>query len=148
MVAFLLTRYLSRFRAVLVIAVLMLCLTFSALTWRQNRVWYSNFTLYSNAVKVSPDSAFALSNVGWEYYVRKDVRQAIYFLKKSAEVNPYFPLPLYNLASIYERLGDRDKAIYYYSKSLKVSPYLPGFFDPIALSIKKKLRVKYGVSTK
>jgi hypothetical protein len=145
--AFLLTRYLSRFRSALVMAVLMLLLTFSVLTWRQNRVWYSNFTLYSNAVKVSPDSAFALNNVGWEYYMRKDVKQAIYFLKKSAEINPYFPLPLYNLASIYERLGDRDKAIYFYSKSLEVGPYLPGSFDPIAKSIKKKLQIQYGISS-
>jgi hypothetical protein len=147
LVALFLNRYLSQFRVAIVIAVFILVLTFSALTWRQNRVWNSTFTLYSNAMRVSPHSAFALSNLGWEYYLRKDLGKAIYFLNKSVDVNPYFPMPLYNLATIYERMGNRDKAIYYYSESLKVSHYLPGFFDPIAASIKRKLRKKYGEST-
>ncbi len=71
----------------------------------------------------------------------------MYLLQKSTKVNPYLPMPLYSLASIYERIGDRERAIYYYSKSLSVSHYMPGFFDPIATSIKEKLREKYGVTT-
>ena len=140
-------RYLSGFPLVMATALLMLILTLSAFTWKQNTVWNSTFTLYTNAVRVSPRSAFALSNLGWQYYLRNDVRESLNLLQKSAEVNPYFPVPLYNLASIYESFGDREKAIYYYSKSLRTSHYLPGFFDPVAKSIKEKLRKKYGVST-
>jgi tetratricopeptide (TPR) repeat protein len=147
LVALFMNRYLSHFSKLLIITVFMLVLIFSILTWRQNKVWHSTFTLYSNALRVSPHSAFALNNLGWEYYLRNDLRQAIYVLKKSANVNPYFPMPFYNLALIYERVGDREKAIYYYSESLKVSHYMPGYFDSIAQSIKKKLRVKYGVAT-
>jgi hypothetical protein len=137
----------SRFRLATVIALLMLIFTIAALTWKQNKVWNSTFTLYANAVRVSPRAAFALNNLGWEYYMRNDLRQSIYLLQKSTKVNPYLPMPLYNLASIYERIGDRERAIYYYSKSLRVSHYMPGFFDPIAKSVKEKLREKYGVTT-
>jgi hypothetical protein len=145
LVALFMNRYLSHFRKAIVIILVMLVLIFSILTWRQNKVWHSTFTLYANAVRVSPNSAFALHNLGWAYYLRNDSRQAIYLLKKSASVNPYAPMPLYNLGRIYEKFGDRKKAIYYYSKSLKVSHYMPGFFEPIAQSIKKKLREKYRV---
>jgi hypothetical protein len=147
LVALFMNRYLSHFRKAIVIIVFMLVFIFSILTWRQNKIWHSTFTLYSNAVRVSPNSAFALHNLGWVYYLRNDLRQAIYLLKKSASVNPYSPMPLYSLGKIYEKFGDREKAIYYYSKSLKVSHYMPGFFEPIAQSIKEKLRKKYGVVT-
>ena len=141
-----LNRSLSRFRLATVTTLVMLFLTFGVLTWKQNKVWNSPFTLYANAVRVSPHSAFALNNLGWEYYLRNDVQQSLNLLQKSSEVNPYLPMPLYNLASIYENLGDRQKALYYYSQSLRRSHYMPGFFDPIAKSIKEKLLKKYGVT--
>jgi hypothetical protein len=143
--ALLMNRYLSRFPGTLITVLFVLIVALSSQTWKQNRIWKSTFSLYSNAVRVSPRSAFALSNLGWEYYRRYDLRQSLTILHKSAEANPYFPLPLYNLASIYEGLGNREKAIYYYSESLRKSHYLPGFFDPVASSIREKLRTKYGV---
>jgi tetratricopeptide (TPR) repeat protein len=136
----------SRFRLATVAVLLILILTLAALTWKQNKIWNSTFTLYANAVRVSPRAAFALNNLGWEYYMRSDLTRSLYLLQKSTKVNPYLPMPLYSLASIYERIGDRKRALYYYSKSLSVSHYMPGFFDPIAKSIKEKLRKKYGVT--
>ncbi|UCD35331.1 MAG: hypothetical protein JSU90_00445 [Nitrospiraceae bacterium] len=135
----------SKFRIASLTSFLLIIAILSVLTWKQNQIWQSTLTLYSNAVRVSPASAFALSNLGWEYYHRYDIKRSLSLLKKATEVNPYLPMPYYNLASIYEFFGDKEKALYYYFKSLSFSHYMPGFFEPTAQSIRKKLREQYGI---
>ncbi len=146
LVALLLERLFRGRRLALLLVVLVLVGALAGLSWRQNRVWNSNFSLYSRAVEVNPQSAFALSNLGWAYYQRMQVWRAIDHLQKATQVNPYLPVPLYNLATIYERLGSREKALAYFTAALRCSDNMPGFFEPTALKIKTILRTRYGIN--
>ena len=75
--------------------------------------------MWTQAVAVSPNSPFALNNLGASYYVRGDIAGAKKIFEQSFSVNPTNPTSLYNLAIIAEKTGNYAEASMYYKLFLE-----------------------------
>lgn len=60
-------------------------LVLAILTWQQNMVWRSPLSLWSQAVKVSPESSYALGFLGMVYIEQRQPRLALPLLRKAAQ---------------------------------------------------------------
>ncbi|WP_432821838.1 hypothetical protein [Trichloromonas sp.] len=111
------------------------------LTWQQNRVWATPLSLWSQAVRVAPESTSALNNLGGAYLQLGQLEKSLEYFHKAAR-NFDNPMPWYNLGRVYEQLGDRDKAIFNYRSFL-------AFGDPGTAQLANRLRLRllqqYGI---
>jgi len=111
------------------------------LTWQQNRVWATPLSLWTQAVRVAPESTSALNNLGGAYLELGQLERSLEFFHKAA-ANFDNPMPWYNLGRVYEQLGDRDKAIFHYRSFL-------AFNDPVTAQLARRLRLRlfrqYGI---
>jgi hypothetical protein len=123
-------------------AVFIQVLVLSILTWQQNGVWDSSFTLWHQAVKVNPQSSPALNNLGKVYLERGDYRQAALYFTKSIKANPFNASPYYNLGLVNETLGNYRKAITYYKAFIQGSGVR---YRSKAQRLRKRILDKYGV---
>lgn len=106
-------RRLSALRwSALAVCVLILAL----LTWRQDQTWRDELSLWSHAVKVSPDSVYALNNLGAEYGNMGQIAKALELVGRAAQ-NPFYKGAQLNMARIYEHLGQRERAAFYYQRA-------------------------------
>lgn len=80
------------------------------LSWRQIPVWHDEESLWLQAYKVSPTSAFALNNLGNIALERGDQASALGFYEESFRKNPYNPTSNYNLGFIYQLRGNPEGA--------------------------------------
>lgn len=85
----------------------------AVLSWRQCDVWQSDFTLWSQAVAISPTSTTALNNLGQVHLERGELDQAQTYFQRAA-ANMTDPIPYYNLGRVFERKGDGERALYNY----------------------------------
>jgi len=143
LVALLLGRALQR-PAVAAAALLLVVVPLSVLTWRQNQVWQSPWSLWSKAVEVSPGASFALNNLGYLSMQKGDVETAIQLFLKAAD-NPYNPNPLDNLGWLYEKLGEHQKAVNYYVRFLTVAGD-DSRYQMRSRSLREHLMRRYGVA--
>jgi len=84
----------------------------SVLTCQQNRVWQSQYTLWSQAYAASPDSTYAQNNLAVYLYRRGETERAIDLFRQASK-NPLYPEAQNNLAEIYEWMGQKELADYY-----------------------------------
>lgn len=110
--AWLLGALAERWRPAAIGAAVVLVLACGVLTWRQNRVWSSDYALWSRAVAVSPDSVYALNNLGVVYGRQKDWARAVELLTRAA-ANPYYREAQENLARLHAWLGNAEEAALY-----------------------------------
>lgn len=117
-------------------AAMLLVTVLAVLCWQQNRVWLSVESLWTQAVKVSPNSSFALNNLGNVYLLRGELLPAKELYERSATVDPVNPTAFYNLGLIYERAGMQSLAVEYYRKFLRFkSPE----YAPQAAALRQRL---------
>jgi tetratricopeptide (TPR) repeat protein len=123
------------------IAVLALALTF--LTWQQEAVWKSPATLWTQAAKVSPESSFALNNLGNIALLDRDRRKATEYYGRALQANPGNPTASYNLGMLAEERGDLRQALKYYR-------HFANLDNPAFRQQRKQLRLRlyreYGIS--
>lgn len=116
------------------------------LTWRQDRVWSSPKTLWTQALKVSPDSAVATLNLGDALLREGDQAAAINLFHKTIAINAAAPYPYYNLGVIYEREGDRALAISFFQQFLLRAEASPGSdYQMTAARVRAHLKKRYGL---
>jgi len=111
------------------------------LTWQQNRTWATPLSLWTQAVRVNPESTSALNNLGGAYLQLGQPQKSLEYFHKAA-ANFDNPMPWYNLGRVYEQLGERDKAISSYRSFL-------AFHDPGTAQLAQQLRLRlfrqYGI---
>ncbi len=98
----------------------------SWLSWNQNRVWASEMTLYSHAVKISPQSTGALMGLGIANQKAGNLEKAAGLFHRAAD-NLNEPKVYYLLGATYERMGDLQKALHFYEifTSFDLGRFLP-----------------------
>jgi len=109
-------------------------LLFSIKTVARNPVWKDNFTLYSNDVKLSPNSTRTQYYMG-NYLVKKEawqgktqsekvktLREAIAYLKRSVTIYDKFSDAHLQMGVAYYNLGLNDSALVCYEKALAIAP--------------------------
>ena len=56
------------------------------------------------------------------YDDNEDYEKAIYYYKKTIELDPNYEAAHFFLANIYDELGENEKAIYHYEKTIEIEP--------------------------
>ena len=126
-----------------IFVVLCLLLTLAMLTWRQNMVWHSHLTLWTQAEKVSPESPAALNGLGLVHMKKGEYDQAINFFARSIKINQYYPKSYINIALAYEKKGETQAAIENYRKFIEMDPKRYPFKT---MMVREHLKKKYGIT--
>lgn len=100
--------------------VALLPLTF--LTVDRQRVFESDYSLWSNTLKVSPSSAIAYNGLGLELTRRGQFNEAEELYRKALEIAPNFVSTRDNLGNVLVQRGQLDAAIEEYQKALAIDP--------------------------
>ncbi|MBF0345660.1 MAG: tetratricopeptide repeat protein [Nitrospirae bacterium] len=117
----------EKLTAYLAIFLVILSLTFTAMTYNRNRIWQSPITLYEDNIKKLPTSIFAHINLGVAYFNELEYDKAIAEFKEAKSLNPLFGLTHYpltrdNLVSTYIKKGKYEDAIKELNESLIYEP--------------------------
>lgn len=97
--------------------ILLLLFPATYLTRQQNKIWESEWTLWTNAFKVSPENAYVLNTLGVLYGDKGDMKKAFGLIGKAAQ-NPFCQECQENMAHLYEWLGNKEKAKIYYKRAM------------------------------
>ncbi|TYO96064.1 tetratricopeptide repeat protein [Geothermobacter ehrlichii] len=141
LVAFVLQRLSLSRRAVVAVSLLVLAVL-AGLSWRQCAVWRSPQTLWQRVIEVSPDSAFALNNMGNLALQRGDRKKAEEFYRRSVAVNPLNPTAHYNLGMLAEARGDLRQALEHYRDFARIDH--PVYRKQLQ-ALRQRLRYVYGI---
>ena len=94
----------------------------SYLTYKRNKVWMDDLTLWSDVVSKSPGKARAITNRGLAYANREQWDLAIEDYSRSLQIDPSFPVTLTSRGFAYKNLGQFDKAIADYTRAIGIDP--------------------------
>jgi len=111
-------------RAGIVLAVIasLLMVWYSVETVRRNRVWRDNNSLWSDAVRKSPDNANIRGNLGYALYVEGELDEAIEQYRIALNLKPDLPNVRLNLGVAFHRKGWFDQAVEQYRMVLNLRP--------------------------
>ena len=115
----------------------------SGLTWKQNAVWHSPFSLWTHTVKITPQSVHALNNFGTLYLRKWDYEQALAFFLQAKKANPYHAISHYHRGVVYEKQGEMQKAIEHYRNFCEMALPRNRF---MVMVLRERLESEYGVS--
>jgi tetratricopeptide (TPR) repeat protein len=79
--------YGQRYRTTVWVAVVLLCLAFTAATIARNRIWSDEMVLWQDVLKKSPRKARPMYTVGWLYYRRFMPEKALPYLVRALELD-------------------------------------------------------------
>lgn len=127
---------------VVILPALVLLLCLATLTWQQNRVWMSPETLWEKALQVSPESSFALNNMGNLALQENRVGEAEKYYRRSVQVNPLNPTAHYNLGWLAERRRNLPQALEHYRAFARLNH--PVFRKQLQ-ALREHLLSRYGV---
>jgi len=94
----------------------------SILTYTRNKVWKNDFTLWSDAVRKSPQKARPHNNIGVEYRKRGLFDKAMEEFKKAIELDPYYAEAHNNMGVEYREKGMLNQAMIELRKALNIDP--------------------------
>ncbi len=110
-----------RWRNILLVVCFLCTLILSILTWRQNRIWATPFSLYSHILKFNPGVARIHNNLAMAYSEEGKVEQAIVHYKKAISITDSYPETHHNLGLAYLRLGRLDEGIFHLERAVEIN---------------------------
>jgi len=114
-------------RAVAVVVIVLL----GVLTFNRNSVWATEYTLWTDVVRKSPESARSHANYGNALLGRKDYEAAVGELNRSLDIDPFYDHSynvFANLGICYFELGMTEDAITAFERAITVNPgYMEGY---------------------
>ena len=102
------------------LAVGIVLVSFSTLTYQQAAIYESPEKLWANTVAKNPDAWSAHNILGRIDRLNGDIDSAIKHYFEAAGANPDALNPVYNLGEAFSVKGDIDKSMYYYRAALKI----------------------------
>lgn len=119
----------------LIVTFSLIILAFGIRTLVRNTVWKTNFSLFANDIKYSPESAKALNALGGELVTQSNketnlekkknmLNEAVIHLQKAVRIHPTYSNAWMLLGNAYYGLHqDADEAVGYYDKAIQANPY-------------------------
>jgi hypothetical protein len=89
------------------------------LTKPQSATWVSNETLYTQALRVNPQSAMAHNNLAYLRLTQKRFQECIKLGERAIELRPNYPEAYYNIGWALEEMGAPDLAVVYLERGLR-----------------------------
>jgi len=112
----------SNIRAIGLFACILLITQTARAAFQQSDIWLSARSLWSYAVKVTPDSPIVQTNYA-DVLMREDrVAEAFPHYQEALRLNADDPVANHRIADIYARHGQRNNAIRHYLQSLRADP--------------------------
>jgi len=74
--------------------------------------------LIKEALKYKPDDGYITDSLGWVYYKKGMIQEALQYLEKAVSLVPDDPIILEHLGDAYLKANQKDKALEYYQRSL------------------------------
>jgi tetratricopeptide (TPR) repeat protein len=109
-------------RRLLALALGLLLLFFSIVTWQRSQVWKDTLTLFNNAVEHDPGSAFAWNNRGIARYSENDLRGALSDFEQAIRIHPKYSGAFYNRGSAYHAMKEFSRANKDYTMAINLNP--------------------------
>ena len=101
----------------------LLVLTNTVLTYERNKVWRSDYTLWADCLKKSPNKPRPLNGYGDALADAGNASEALMYYDKAIEINPHFYLAYENRGNAKINLGDYKGAVADYEEALRIAPY-------------------------
>jgi protein O-mannosyl-transferase len=109
---------------------------------QQVKYWQNTFTLFSHALDVTQNNAFAHSNVAGELLMQNKVDEAMLHCEKALLLNPRDYNTLVRVARIYNIRGEKDKAIDALLQAIQVQPRYHKAYDDLCEILMQTGRIK------
>ncbi len=93
--------------------------TYSIFSFNRNKVWASQYSLWEDITRKSPQKPRPWYNLGKICLDEGKYNKAIKYSKNSLEVDPTQANAWYNIGLCFERLGSQQKAPVYYFRAIK-----------------------------
>lgn len=107
-----------------------LVLILGGTAYARNRVWQSDFSLWTDASEKSPKKGRPYLWLGISYSNKGDYKNAKISLDKSIEMMPNLPMGYYNRGNVYKELDEYKLALDDYSKAISINPrYMMAYFN-------------------
>ena len=98
---------------------------YAVLTYQRNKIWKDEITLWKDVVQKSPHKARAYNNLGWAFYKKGDLKEAMTDFNKAIAIDPDYLFSYDDRGLIYAKEGRFTEAIDEYNKALKINPNYP-----------------------
>lgn len=95
-----------------------LCATFAFLSFKQARVWRTDFSLYQNVLRWYPESAQAANNLGDAYVKAGMPEEALKLFARAVESDHAYIQAMVNAGSVERELGNFDAARGWYERAI------------------------------
>jgi protein O-mannosyl-transferase len=112
----------DRYKQVSVGALVLLILTNAVLTYERNKVWASDYTLWADCMKKSPNKPRPLSEYGIVLAAAGNAFEALPYFDKAIKANPHFSAAYSNRGGAYEKLGNYNLAIADFDRAIELDP--------------------------
>ena len=99
-----------------------LVVVFGADTYQRNLIWKDDLSLWSDAVKKSPESYRPHHALGLAYSHSKLYTLALEEYQQALRIKPFTPKTHVNIGCVYEKIGKDDLAMIEYKKALRMDP--------------------------
>jgi tetratricopeptide (TPR) repeat protein len=134
-------------RKVLSAAVPIVLLTLSAVTWRQERAYKDEETLWRRTIAIDPDVFLAQNNLGGILLGRgADAEAEAHFLRAIA-IEPTYPEAYDNLGILLHRRGRLDEAIERYREALRLDPRYSFAHNNLGISLGESGRLDEAIAS-
>ena len=112
-----------------------------ALTLQREKVFAGDFPLWTDTLRVSPDSAVAHSGLGWALYQKGQVDEAISHYQKGLQINPDMAETHNNLGLAFYQKGQWEDALAEYEKAQDLKSGTAQIPNNIGLALAQKGRL-------
>jgi hypothetical protein len=96
----------------------------------QTQTWHDDFTVFTNALEVNPNSFVACNNLGNEFKRRGDPQKAMEYFQRAMALAPDYPNAFNNAAFILAERGDWRGAVELWERSVEIRSRLPRTLFP------------------
>jgi len=112
----------DRYRRVGLASLVLIALFNTVFTYERNNVWTSDYTLWADCLKKSPNKPRPLNNYGKALVDAGRASEALAYYDKAIKVNPYFYVAYYNRGNAYSALGNYNLAIGDFDRAIEINP--------------------------
>ncbi len=107
-------------KAIVIITIAVVCWN-SCLTYRRNRVWKDDISLWSDVIQKSPNKARPYNNLGRAYHQKGNLIEAKKHYLTALRINPFYPEAYNNLGNVLSEEGKLDEAKEQYTRALQLN---------------------------
>ncbi len=109
-------------RKILLVFSFLPILIFSYMTYQRNKVWKTDFSLWSDVIKKSPEKPRAYLNRGMVYNSVGELELAFADYSKARELDSTFSEAWLNCGTIYGSWDKNDSALICFSRAVQINP--------------------------